>query len=80
MSDLILILVVSGCNGFPRGVGLSGFPKLAILMYEIYSNLNCLSNRFEKVSARLVSSIGYSVTRSSNVRKEMGKFLFEISC
>ena len=80
MSDLILILVVSGCNGFPRGVGLSGFPKMAILTYEIDSNLNCLSKEFENVSARLVNSIGFSFTRSIKGRKEMGKFLFEISC
>ena len=65
MSDLILIWVLSGCNGFPRGVGLSGFPKLSILTYEIDSNLNFLSKEFENVSARLVSSICFIGTRSN---------------
>ena len=73
MSGLILILVVSGYNGLPSGEGLSGFPKLAILTYEIDLNFNCLSKEFEKVSAMLVSSIGFSVTRSSKGRKEMEK-------
>ena len=80
MGVLVLILVVSGCNGLLNGESLSGFPKMAILIHKIDSNFNYLSKEFEKVSARLERSIGFGLTRSSKGRQEKGKFLFEISC
>ena len=78
MSVLVLILVVSGCKDLLSGEGLSGFPKMAILIHKIDSNLNCLSKEFENISAKLESSLGFSVTRSSKGENKWESFYLRL--